>query len=96
MNYGNHGYSSKKINSRHCGALFAQEHKKPALIATVGGTYAIENLIQCIVADGGFGNSTIWDVCSVGAVVGVVKVVVDSKPLLQNRFGTRRARNTTM
>ena len=64
----------------------------------MGGTYAIENLIyiQCIVADGGFGNRRIWDVCSVGAVVGVVGVVVDLEAILQNRFGTRRARNTTM
>ena len=62
----------------------------------MGGTYAIENLIQCIVADGGFGNRRIWDLCSVGAVVGVVGVVVDLEAILQNRFGTRRARNTTM
>ena len=34
--------------------------------------------------------------CSVGAVVGVVAVVVDLEAILQNRFGTRRARNTTI
>ena len=34
--------------------------------------------------------------CSVGAVVGVVAVVVDLEAILQNHFGTRRARNTTM
>ena len=44
----------------------------------------------------GFGNRRIWDVCSVGAVVGVVGVVVDLEAISQNRFGTRRARNTTM
>ena len=32
---------------------------------------------------------------SEGAVVGVVGVVVDLEAKLQNRFGTRRARNTT-
>ena len=31
--------------------------------------------------------------CSVGAVVGVVRVVVDLEAILQKRFGTRRARN---
>ena len=34
--------------------------------------------------------------CSVGAVVGVVGVEVDLETILQNRFGTRRARDTTM
>ena len=34
--------------------------------------------------------------CSIGAVVGVVGVVVDLEAILQNRFGIRRARNATM
>ena len=34
--------------------------------------------------------------CSVGAVVAVVGVVADLEAILQNRLGTRRARNTTM